>query len=87
MKRDQVEKKKLEVVNKFKEEIEVETELKLNCVKTEVDMTETEVNVTESEVDVTETEVDVTETELPRPLNQTLLKSWFAQKIAEALRE
>ena len=70
MKRDQVQKKKLEVGNKFKEEIEVhaksvETELKLNCVKTEVDMTETK---------------------RPRPLNQTLSKSWFAQKIAEALR-
>ena len=58
-------------LNKFKEDIEVhaksvETKLKLNCVKTEVDMTETQV---------------------PRPLNQTLSKSWFAQKIAEALRE
>ena len=71
MKRDQVQKKKLEVGNKFKEEIEVhaksvETELKLNCVKTEV---------------------DVTETKFPRPLYQTLSKSWFAQKIAEALRD
>ena len=71
MKRDQFQKKKLEVVNEFNDEIEVqaksvETKLKLNCVKTEV---------------------DVTETKLPRPLNQTLSKSWFAQKIAEALRE
>jgi len=58
-------------LNKFKEEIavhakSVETELKLNCVKTEV---------------------DVTETKFPRPLYQTLSKSWFAQKIAEALRD
>ena len=59
-------------LNKFKEEIavhakSVETELKLNCVKTEVDVMET--------------------AKFPRPLNQTLSKSWFAQKIAEALRD
>ena len=71
MKRDQVQKKKLEVVNEFKEEIVVHnksmvTTLKLNYVKTEV---------------------DVTEIKLPQPLNQTLSKSWFSQKIAEALRE
>ena len=34
-----------------------------------------------------QTEVDVTEIYLPRPLNKTLSKSWFAQKIAEAIRE
>ena len=40
------------------------TALKLNCVKTEV---------------------DVTEISLPRPPNKTSSKSWYAQKIAEAL--
>ena len=39
----------------------VVTALKLNCVKTEL---------------------DVTEIKLPRPLNYTLSKSWFSQKIA-----
>ena len=29
----------------------------------------------------------MTEIKLPRPLNQKLSKSWFAQKIAEALGE
>jgi len=69
MKRDQV-KKKLEVKQVQRgnsDPCQVRgTELKLNCVKTEV---------------------DVTETKFPRPLNQTLSKSWFAQKIAEALRD
>ena len=58
-------------MNKFNVEIVVHaksvvTALKLNCVKTEVDLTE--IN-------------------LPRPLNRTLSKSWFAKKIAEALGE
>ena len=58
-------------LNKFKEEIEVHA----NSVETEL------------KLNYVKTEVDVTETKFPRPLNQTLSKSWFGQKIAEALRE
>ena len=44
----------------------VETAMKLNCVKTEV---------------------DVMEISIQRPPSKTLPKSWFSQKIAEALVE
>ena len=42
---------------------------------------------TKLKLNFVKTEVAVTKTKFPRPLYQTLSKSWFAQKIAEALRD